>query len=790
MPIHSNKLTSHGTLPKSFRKIIPAVMILWVWFLFVGTPAGLAFTDSRQNLKDDPNKPWHIAADELTYDHGAEEYIAKGNVTITKENKKLSADFVRFNHKSMDAHASGHVLMTAGEDVMTGNELDINLATETGTLYDGTIFLKQNHFYINGNKLQKTGDQTYSAEQVSLTSCDGPKPAWKITGRNMNVTLEGYGTVQHAAVYAKSVPILYSPYLMFPAKIKRQSGLLTPEMAYSNRNGFEYTQPFYWAISDSADATFYLDHITERGEMFGAEYRYVLNDESKGTMLFNFMDDRQVDDGTGTNTQDWGYSQDADLRPNSDRYWFRMKHDHALPNRFYAKLDLDIVSDQDYLQDFRDGYMGFEESDVNFYKYFGRDLDDYNDPVRINRLNVSKYWAGYSLNTEARWYDDVRYRRWHDDDPTLQKLPYAQFYGSKKPVMSTPLYFDLNSEYTNYYRKDGTRGQRADLYPRMYYPYRFKNYFTFEPSVGVRQTAWYTDTFEENPEDSNSAMTRNIYDVELDLSTEFFKVFSINGQQVDRLKHVIRPRLVYTYVPDYNQDKYPYFDRIDRIDEENILTYSLTNTFTSKLKPQTASKDADTDEQTVKPFGYAYREFLRFLLEQSYDFNLADEDDPEPFTPIYGEVQFEPFRYLMLQADAEYSHYDGNFESRNIGSVISDLRGDQIFTEYRYAQDMSESIYTNLLVKLSESFKAYMDYERNIYDSQRIQSGFGLKYYSQCWSLDLRYMDEVDDTRYVFLVNLFGLGGFGSGAPSREFEDIFGGRDTMLGSPYQVISTQ
>jgi LPS-assembly protein len=750
---------------------------------------GFAFTDSQGNLlKDDPNKPWHIAADELTYDQKTEEYIAKGNVTITKENKKLSADFVRFNHKNMDAHASGHVLMTAGEDVLTGNQLDINLASETGTLYDGTIFLKQNHFYISGNKLQKTGDQTYSAEQASLTSCDGPKPAWKITGRKMNVTIEGYGTVENAAFYAQNVPVLYSPYMMFPAKIKRQSGLLAPEFAYSERNGFEYTQPFYWAISDSSDATFYIDHITQRGEMFGAEYRYALDDESKGTMRFNFMDDKKIDDGTGSSSQDWGYPQDNEFRPNSDRYWFRMKHDQALPNRFYAKLDLDIVSDQDYLQEFRNGYMGFDESDIDFFKYFGRDLDDYNDRVRVNRLNVSKYWTGYGLNTEVRWYDDVVYRRWYDTDPTLQKLPYVQFYGSKKPISSTPLYFDLNSEYTNFFRKDGTRGQRADIYPRMYYPYRFKNYFTFEPSVGARQTAWYVDNFDENPDDSNSTMSRSIYDVGLDLSTEFFRVFSIAGQKVDRLKHVIRPRIIYTYVPEYNQDEYPYFDRIDRIDEENIITYSLTNTFISKLKPRTASPESG--ESSIKPFGYAYSEFLRFYLEQSYDINLANQNDPEPFTPIYGEIQFSPYRHLTLQADAEYSHYRGDFESHNVGTMVSDGRGDQIFVEYRYSQDLSESIYTNLLVKLSDSIKAYTDYEHNIHDSQRIQTGFGLKYFAQCWSLDMRYIDEIDDKRYVFLINLFGLGGFGSGSPSREFEDIFGGRDTMLGSPYQIISAQ
>ncbi|MGW8249112.1 MAG: hypothetical protein ACWGO1_00590, partial [Anaerolineales bacterium] len=38
---------------------------------------------------------------------------------------------------------------------------------------------------------------------------------------------------------------------------------------------------------------------------------------------------------------------------------------------------------------------------------FGRDLDDYDDTTRINRINISKNWAHYNLNAELRWYDNI-----------------------------------------------------------------------------------------------------------------------------------------------------------------------------------------------------------------------------------------------------------------------------------------------------------------------------------------------------------------------------------------------
>ncbi|UCH00412.1 MAG: LPS-assembly protein LptD, partial [Deltaproteobacteria bacterium] len=248
------------------------------------------------NHDSDPNEPWHIVADEISYDQKAEQYIARGDVTITKEDRSLAADFVRFDHKTMKALAIGNVIMTAGEDILTGTSMEMDLEAETGTVYNGTIFFKANHFYIKGNKIQKVGKYSYTVDKASVTTCDGDRPAWKITGRNLKVTIEGYGFVNHATLWAKIIPVLYTPFLVFPVKLKRQSGLLAPQIGYSDRKGAEYNQPFYWAINECSDATFYLHHMGRRGEKLGLEYRYVLDERSKGTLMYDFLDDRKVDD--------------------------------------------------------------------------------------------------------------------------------------------------------------------------------------------------------------------------------------------------------------------------------------------------------------------------------------------------------------------------------------------------------------------------------------------------------------------------------------------------------------
>jgi LPS-assembly protein len=752
----------------------------------------IAIADAFPNIsayQDSSDKPWHIMADEISHDQHTDQYFANGHVTISKEARQLSADFVRFDHRTMMAYARGHVMMTAGDDVLTGSSLEMNLASEIGTLYEGTIFIKENHFYIRGDKLQKVGEKTYSADTASVSSCDGEVQDWKITGTNMTVTIEGYGTVHHAALWAKQVPVLYSPYLVFPAKTERQSGLLMPEYSYSERNGFQFIQPFYWAINDQSDATLFFGYLANRGEKTGVEYRYVLDAGSKGIAMADYIHDRQVDDGTSS----WGYTDDNVLRTNSDRYWFRMKHNQAFSSGYTARLDLDVVSDQDYLREFRDMYLGYNDTNANFFKYFGRDLDDYNDPVRTNRLVVNKYWSGYALNAEARWYDNVIARQTGGPDETLQRLPLVQFYGSKKYLYQTPFFVDFDTEAANYYRKDGVKGQRFDIYPRLSFPWRYQQYFTIEPSIGLRETLWYTENNESIPGsnaaaagETSSSQSRNLYDVQVNFSSELFNVFQVNGESVERIKHTLMPRISYSFIPEYSQSIYPYFDRLDRIREQNLITGSLTNTFISKLKPP----EEMADRRPESPPPYSYREFLRFLIEQSYDMNQSDpvdQLDSKPLLPLYGEIQLEPYRFLALQADAKWSHYDNNFISRNIGAMVSDSRGDRLFVEYRYGINDSESVYTNLLVTLTDRLKAYTDYEQNIQDSRLIQSGMGMRYQSQCWSVDLRYINEVDDQKYIFVINLSGLGGFGSGS-SPEINS-FGGRYTVFDAPYQIISS-
>jgi LPS-assembly protein len=761
------------------RRAIPNFLAAII--LFMAMPASAVSPG-----EEEPDKPWHISADEIQHDKTTNTYIANGKVVIEKPGRRLTADHIEYHAGQNTAIAEGKVVMVVNEDVLSGDRMEFDLKSETGVVYNGTVFVKDSHFYIRGKKIEKTGPASYAGKSASFSTCDGDWPDWSIHGSDVKVTVEGYGLATNATFQIKDIPTLYSPVLFFPAKRDRQTGFLFPGVGYSDRNGFEYNQPFYWAISENTDATVYLDYIEERGEKIGTEFRYVTSDTSKGTIMYDFLRDQKVEDGSPEATRKWGYDYDRYLRTSEDRYWLRAKADQDFPFGFTGKLDLDIVSDQDYLREFKTGMIGFDNTREYFLRAFGRDMTDYDSLTegRENILVLNKSWSNYRFSTGFLWEDFPVYRE-HEEltDTTLQRLPFASFVGSKQPVLNSPIYWTLKTKYDYYYREDGNqvynilRSHRGDLYPKTYLPLNFKNYFTLEPFFGLRETLWKVDEYEVGIERDETEFTRSIYDTGAGLSSEFYSVFNTQTGSLEKIKHIVKPFVGYTYIQDKDQTDLPHLmkdnagdenDDDDRIDHKNQVLYSLTNTWIAKIKKSPSARiSAAKSEDDM----YEYRQIIRLYAEQRYDIDQANDDtidDGEPFSPVYGRIDIDPFKYLTMKGSAEYNYHIPEFNSYNYGIGLSDVRGDSIYGEHRYRikhtdrkgihWDAGESLYLQAILKVTSQFSLYGLIDKDLLDETSVEQGGGLLFQSACWSMNLGYREEDDTKKIMVMFNLFGLG--------------------------------
>ena len=733
------------------QKSLPFFVVFAFLYFFILSKKSATANTLPQNSKE---IPWHISAQIVRFDSKSNLYIAENDVVIIGGKTRLEADYVEFSNKTKDAFAQGNVLFISGEDSISCNAMNINLTTQTGTVDKGTIFIQKNNFYIHGENIKKTGKFSYSADKGSITSCSGESPDWKISGKNIKVTVEGYGIASHTIFWAKKVPLVYSPLLVFPVQTKRQTGFLAPRISSSDRKGFEYEQPLFIAISRNTDATFYADHMSDRGKKSGAQFRYILDKKTKGSMSFDFLEDNKIDDGT-IKTRNYSFST-TPQRTNSDRFWFRMKHDQNLPNDFTARLDIDVVSDEDYLLEFEDGFTGYTQTKEYFEKEFGRSLDEYNDNTRKNRLNISKSWSNYTFNVDVLWYDNIRARCQNTDDTILQTLPSIQFNAAKQQIGPSKFFYSLDTEYQTFYRKDTSttlvKGQRADIYPKIYLPLKFGGSFNFEPSVGVRQTVWHTNEFTDINGNSDSLRTRQMYDIGAQLSTKLIKIFNLNNKFADKIKHEIIPDLEYEFIPDIIQNDLPTFDSLDRIDQKNLLTWSLTNNFISRK-----SRITPKGKEMV-----TYRDFAYIKLSQSYDIKKKKDNESEPFSDISLDTQLNPNNFIYLDMDISWSPYDNHFKTLNIGNTIKDNRGDSLRTEYRYKTNSSESLYSKINVSLTDELTAYWSIEKNIKENKTVETKAGFAINKSCWAFNLYFSESLDEQSITFLINLRGIGEFGT----------------------------
>lgn len=724
--------------------------------------AGQDFKDRLDAVTDvDGEQPWIIDADRLQYDEEKLQYVAEGNVVINKGNNTLRADYIRFDSRTKTAFARGNVSIASGDDILTGSSIELNLENQTGTLYGGYMYLRENNFHVSGEKIEKLEGNTYVIENANVTTCDGDVPDWKIHGKNIKITLEGYGFVKGATMRARDVPFLYVPYFVFPAKTKRQSGLLIPELGASDRWGYFLNQPLFWAINESSDATFYYNYMSERGHKFGGQYRYYLSEASRGAWMMDYLNDRKVDDGSGDSSRKWGYVDDGFLRPNKDRYWFRGGHYQPLPLDFFSRLEFDLVSDQDYLIEFQEGYSGYDDTEKYLRTTFGRELDDYTDPVRLNRLDFHRIWSQLNLDVDFRWFDDVIQRRFSATNDTLQRLPFVGLAATKQRIFSSLFFVNLDSSYNYFFRQDGDRSQRLDIHPRFFLPLSLKNYFTLEPSVGLRETLWYFD-----PEISAGAQdhrfNRELYDFRVDLTSDISRNFKVGGTTIDRIKHTIKPQIAYDYIPKVDQANLPQFDAIDRIASQNRVTYSITNFFMAR-SPQTSAPQNGREA----PVPHQYRQVGRFKLAQSYDINearrknLLPGEKKQPFSPIIAELNLAPNPYVLMDANAAWDIYDQRLQTGNIGMRLTDKRDDRLYTEYQFTRGGTETIKADLFVNITAAVATGFEYEKNLRSGERLKTGARLLYRAQCWSVDVRYLDEPSNTKIQFTINLTGLGGVG-----------------------------
>ncbi len=652
-----------------------------------------------------------ILADQLEQVGPDNLLIATGNVEITRGASRLMADRVEINRETGAAVAQGRVVFYDGEDQLTGRRIDYNLKTGTGVVYSADAHVAP-YYRISGERMDRLGEAVYTVRRGVFTTCEDDPPAWAFHFGSGTADLEDFVYGSNASFWVKNIPLIpFVPFFAAAIRRERQTGFLLPKVGNSSRRGIFTELPFYWAISDSQDATIAPLFYSRRGPGVDAEYRYLLSREQHGRFSGFVVQETEHHDAT--------------------RGVGSIRHEWAISPGLTFQADVNGVTDDNVLREYGDPLQQRSAQRVE------------------SNVFLTRRWESWEFVGDVFWYQDLTTRR----PDELHRLPDINLIGVRQPIPGLPgVLYETEASFVNFVRDVGSDGTRVDLHPRLSLPISPGGLVTVTPFAGGRLTAYdktvtgfRTTRAVNGPIEitDDELRVRRLAEAGSDLEMTMSRVYDAHGRLgAEALLHTIEPRVNYTWIAGEDKNALPLWtEGVDRIQDASRFTYSLTN----RIRGRTVTL-ADTE-----PVRW---ELLRFVVGHSYDTRREAQGD------LFSTLILAPTNRLRFRGDAAYNVPEGSLSIAtadvavtlpyllaNVGVRYSDP------AKVKFIQSAVQTdIWKNVVLRASTNWDLRSD--------TFVESRFAADLKFQCWAMTVEYVNRSrGDDEVRFAVNLLGVGG-------------------------------
>jgi LPS-assembly protein len=493
-----------------------------------------------------------------------------GEVTIEYQDVKITADRARYDFPAKTATLEGNVVIDQGPTRMSGTRAVFRVEEKTGKLENATADLAPT-YHVVAKSIEKIGPATYRIEKGIFTSCDLPNPEWSFYLSTAEVTLDDYARMRNVSFRAGPVPLLYTPWLVWPTKQDRASGLLVPGAGYNSRRGGYLGLTYYWVTGRSTDSTTQVDFYSKGAIGVGEELRWTPSPESAGilqgyairdpeaTVCVPAEDEPGGGDGPCTTTD--GRAGVFALRERT-RWKARLDHvSNDLPYGFRGVLSLREYSDEQFLRDFERAFALSSSRQTLSRGFLTKNFGDDSVNLRVER---SETFFGTKV--------------------VQQRLPSLEYSRRTSRIGKTPLYFALESS-LSYLSIDrgpalphGEYG-RADVRPVLSLPWKTVPWLSVTAKGGGRWTGYTDSTDDARTTFTGESANRSYAEAGLALvGPSFSRIYEGKIGPFGRFKHVIEPRADYEYVSEVDDPlRFPVYDEVDTALGRNQVRYAIVN---------------------------------------------------------------------------------------------------------------------------------------------------------------------------------------------------------------------
>lgn len=657
--------------------------------------------------------PTFIAADQIDGKTDTE-VVADGNVELRRRGTVLDSDRLTYWQATDEVEAEGNVYLFNEGAQINGPKLRMKMSETTGFFEQPIYSIRQpktgtppvlwtageapdeknlttgqgyaTRLDFEGKGKYRLTDATYS----TCTPVEGSGPDWFARTANLRLDYnEQVGTANHATVYFKGTPILYTPWMDFALNNERKSGLLTPTFGSTTRGGMEYTQPIYWNIAPNMDATLAPRLIARRGVLWNGEYRY-LEPNYSGTFQGQLLPNDRLED--------------------KRRSAFSLNHVQNFGYGISGSLDLSNASDGTYFSDLGRNSAIIAQTNM----------------LRQGTLNYSASW--WSANVLAQSYKTLQ-----DPELPLVVTPYRRLpqvnVNAARSDLPFGLDFAFSGEHVNFRHPTLTEGRRVALYPQISLPMQTAAFY-LTPKIGVSSTRYQLENQTLGTPDK---LTRNIPIASLDGGVVFERPSEWFGAA---LTQTLEPRLFYLYIPERNQSQIPVFDSAltdfnfaqifaenrysggDRIGDANQLTGMLTSRL---IDPETGA------------------ELLRASFGQRLYFTTQHVGLPgeklrtDRQTDLLGSFSGQVLPKTYIDTAVQYNTRQSIMERLNLGGRYQPEIGKVLNAGYRYTRDQLGQIDVSGQWPLANGWYGVGRYNYSTREKRLVESVAGLEYDGGCW---------------------------------------------------------
>ncbi len=653
---------------------------------------------------------------------------------------------------SRDGQASlrGNVRITSGQMLLTADEAEINAEERTASVRGTVEFLSPElHVRGRGGEFSGAGDSAFTGaefelaersvrgsaegirlreqryidlEGVSYTACPRGNEDWRLRAERITLDQETeMGTGRGVRVDVRNVPVLYLPWITFPASDRRKTGLLFPTIGGSGSTGTYVGVPWYWNIAPNYDATFTGSWFSKRGFRIDPEFRY-LTDTSEGQLNVEYLiRDRETDEA---------------------RSYARFSNRSLFDRHTRLLVDAAEVSDSDYFEDFG---VGFEGTSVSFLS-------------RAAELrHVTEHWRLIGLVQDFKVIDQTI----SDTDRPYTILPRIRAdgrwrdlgYGFEGEFLSEASYFD---------RDLGPDGLRVDVQPALGWRAGHRGAYV-AGSAAWRYTAYSLNETEQGQEKSPD---RSLPILSLDSGLVFERPTGSKDQRLLTLE----PRALYLYIPYREQGDLPVFDT--GIPDLNTVELFRTNRYVG------ADRQGDANQLSVGITSRLFdssngQQFLSATLGQAVFFEdprvrLPDEPARDRSTSdLIAEVELSAFKNWNARIGYQWNPDQSRTEKSGVMLQYAPAGDSVINAGYRFRRDLLEQVDVSAAWPLGRRWRGFGRWVYSLNEEKTLDQFLGLQYSSCCWAIRfitrrfVRSRSGDTDTSFGLELELKGLSNVG-----------------------------